>query len=460
MKDYFQNDVPILLKLSEHKELLDGFPGESGDSQFDARLIYNQRRPEEAQLIIYYKPSDHLYEKFRALAEAGTSILDLVNPALSPYKWVNPEFFEFSESSLIDFHGTNYFDHDKKSVILVIRNFCLFQNGRYAADARFSLADNAISHLTGYIQYGQLGTYDSDDKFIERNHNRWTRFGPVEFMLSLSHSYKQGEPKKDFVITRDAQLALRDDSEKVKDLELLSLGEDLCLLMSLYWEKNIDFFNALLRVNDRDNFGTREVFKLSGENFDSSQEFHLKDKYQNIYDFADSVNFEKFQTFRELIQEAVPRLVRIKHLDDISAFMVLYNIVEKFRNYFLNEPLDGSAFTVKEEYAFTGSESSINKFIKKKIKEIGEIVADADKQEFDSKAFEKVSFIKKTGLIDQFEGFIKYLHLDPNDYDVEFGQLIKVRNLIYHGNPPDRDLSLCNKELKALVYDIILAIIA
>ncbi|PTS90285.1 hypothetical protein DBR27_21815, partial [Flavobacterium sp. HMWF030] len=154
------------------------------------------------------------------------------------------------------------------------------------------------------------------------------------------------------------------------------------------------------------------------------------------------------------------RLLRIKHLDDISAFMVLYNIVEKFRNYFLNEPLDGSAFTVKEEYVFTGSEGSINRFIKKKIKEIGEIVADADKQEFDSKAFEKVSFIKKTGLIDQFEGFIKYLNLDPDDYDVEFGQLIKARNLIYHGNPPDRDLSLCNKELKALVYDITLAIIA
>ncbi|URC14833.1 hypothetical protein [Flavobacterium sp. B183] len=459
MKDYFQNDVPILLKLANHKELLEGFPGESEDVQFDARLIYNQRMPEEVQLIIYYKPSDYLYEKFRALAKAGIRILDLVNPAVSPNKWVHPEFFEFSESSLIDIHETHYYDHDKKSLILVLGNFCLFENGRYAGDARFRLAENAISHLAGYIQYGQLGSYDSDDKFIERNENRWTRFGPVEFMLSLNHSYKQGEPQKDFVITRDAQLVFRDDSEKLNDLQLLSLGEDLCLLMSLYWEKNIDFFNAVLRVNDKENYGTRQVFKLSSDKLDSSKEFHLKDSFPNIYDFAESVNFEKFQSYGELIQEAVPRLVTINNLDDISAFMILYNIIEKFRNFFLKKSLDGRAFTVKEEYAFTGSESYISKFIKTKIKEIGEIVAQVDKQEFESKAFEKVSFIKKTGLIDQFESFITYLNLDPDNYDVEFDQLIKVRNLIYHGNPPDRDVFLYNKEMKVLVYDILLSII-
>ncbi|MBZ4035264.1 hypothetical protein K6T82_10835 [Flavobacterium sp. 17A] len=460
MKDYYQKDVPILLKLAEHKEVLDGFPTESANSQYDARLIYNQRKPEEVQLKIYYKPSDHLYEKFRSLAKAGVSILDMIQPAVSPHKWVNPEFFEFSENSLIGIQETHYYDHDKKFLILVLQNFCLFENGRYAGDARFRLGDNAISHLAGYIQYGQLGTYDSDDKFIERNENRWTSFGPVEFMLSLNHSYKQGEPKKDFVITRDAELIIRDDSQKIKDLDLLSLGEDLCLMMSLYWEKSIDFFNALLRVNDRENYGTREVFKLSGERNDLSQEFHLKDKYSNIYDFAESIDFDKFQYLRELIREAVPRLISIKHLDDISAFMVLYNIVEKFRNFFLKNPLDGQTFTVKEEYAFIGSEGSINKFIKTKIKEIGEIVEEDDKLEFDSKAFEKVSFIKKTGLIDQFEGFIKYLKLDPGKYNIEFDQLIKVRNLIYHGNPPGRDLSPYNKELKALVYDILLAIIA
>ncbi|NWL02583.1 hypothetical protein DM790_17300 [Flavobacterium collinsii] len=460
MKDYYQKDVPILLKLAEHKEVLDGFPSESPDAQYDSRLIYNQRSPEEAQLTIYYKPSDHLYEKFRALAKAGINILDLVNPAASANKWMHPEFFEFSESSLIDFHETHYFDHDKKSVILVLGNFCLFENGRYAGDARFRLTDNAISHLAGYIRYGLLGTYDSDDKFIERNKNRWTRFGPVEFLLSLSHSYKQGEPKKDFVITRDALLVCRDESEKIKDLELLSLGEGLCLLMSLYWEKKIDFFNAVLRVNDRENYGTREVFKLSGDNPDTSQEFHLKDSYADIYEFAESVDFEKFQSFRELIQDAVPRLIRIKHLDDISVFMILYNIVEKLRNFFLTAPLNGSAFTVKEEFLFTRTDNQTNNFIKNKIKEIGEIVDDKDKKEFDAKAFQKVTFIKKTGLIDQFESFIAYLNLDPGNYNVKFDELIKIRNLIYHGNQPDRDVAPYNKALKILVYDMLMALIS
>lgn len=70
------------------------------------RLIYNQKRTEELQLVICYKPSDYLHEKFRALAKAGFSTVDLVNHAVSPNKWVHPEFFEFSESSLIDIHET------------------------------------------------------------------------------------------------------------------------------------------------------------------------------------------------------------------------------------------------------------------------------------------------------------------------------------------------------------------
>lgn len=99
-------------------------------------------------------------------------------------------------------------------------------------------------------------------------------------------------------------------------------------------------------------------------------------------------------------------------------------------------------------------------YIKDKIKEIVDIVVPSDKDEFSAKASDKVSFIKKTGLKDQFEGFVKYLDLNPEDYTLRFEDLINVRNVIYHGNIPEADIPLCNKELRKLVLNIILKITA
>lgn len=119
--------------------------------------------------------------------------------------------------------------------------------------------------------------------------------------------------------------------------------------------------------------------------------------YPTLYEFAQSVNFEKYQIYKVLVRQAVPRLIRIKNLDDISVFMILYNIIEKFRNYFLENPFGDTLFIIKEEFEFTKGVKRTNEFIKNKIKEIGEIVKEPDQAEFDSKANLKVSFIKKNG---------------------------------------------------------------
>ena len=52
-----------------------------------------------------------------------------------------------------------------------------------------------------------------------------------------------------------------------------------------------------------------------------------------------------------------------------------------------------------------------------------------------------MTFIKKTGLIDQSESFISHLDLDSDKYDINFEELIKIRNQIYHGNIPEVDVS-------------------
>lgn len=354
MEDYYQKDVPILLRLTECNERLkEQFAEDSPDMIYNSKLVYNQREAEKLKLFIYYKPSDYLFEKLDFLRKSEVNILELISGTVSGHAWVHPEFYDFSNSSLIEIRETHHFEHEKKQLVLIIDNLYLFENGWYARDARFKLNENVFPHLDNYVQYGQLGNYAQGDKFIQNTVNRETKFGPVEFVLSFNHDYKYSGTVRDILITRDVHLNLRDSTEKLTDVELLAFGEDLCLLMSLYWEKNIDFFNAILRVNDKEHYHNREVFRLCSENFDPSTEYDLRDQFPTFYDFTHSLSFEKFQICKQLLREVVPRLIKVRHLDDISAFMILYNIVEQFRNHFMLNALADQTFAIKEEFEFS-----------------------------------------------------------------------------------------------------------
>lgn len=457
MEEYFQKDVPILLRLSQYNESLKELIGDDSiDLVCSSKLVYNQREAERLQLFIYYKPGEYLFERLEFLNNAGINILEMIDRTVSRHAWVHPEYFDFSRSSLIGIRETHHFEHEKKSLVLVIDNLDLFENGWYARDARFRLNENVFPHIDNYVRYGQLGNYEQGDRFIQSTVNRQTKFGPVDFVLSFNHDYKSSGTIKDILITRDAHLTFRDSSEHLTDAELLELGEDLCLLMTLYWEEKIDFFNAIVKVNDNEHYRNREVFRLSNENVHPSRQYFLKEQFPIFYDFAESLSFKNFQVYKELVKEAVPRLIKANHLDDISAFMILYNIVEQFRNHFMRNPVAGETFAIKEEFEFSLSKSKTIAFIKGKIKEIVDIVAPSDKELFSAKASDKVSFIKKTGLKDQFEGFVKYLDLDPAEYALPFEDLVNVRNLIFHGNIPDADIPLCNRELKKLIFHILL----
>lgn len=461
MKEYFQNDIKIELYLEDsHKFFERNFGNNIFNKEYDTRLVYNQRNPEHLSLIIYYKQADFLYEKLVFLREKGINILSIIKPKTSINTWEIPDTYEFSNSDLIEIYESRSWEHDKKPVILVIDSLEIISNTRYAGDGRFKLTENIFNHLDNYIQYGQLGNYDHNDKFIEGNINRNTRFGPVNFVLSFHHFYEQSNSTKNINITRDAYLNISDNSETLTDDYLINLGNNICLLMSIYWEKNINFFIATIRINNSENYRTREIHKFSNENFDKSTEYHLKDSFVSFYDFIETISFEKYIIHQEFLEDSIPRLLRTKNVDDISAFMILYNIIEKIRNYFLSNTIDTKTYSIKEEFDFSVSKKATEKFIKNKIKEIEQIVAQPDKEEFNLKASDKVNFIKKTGLIDQFESLISFMTLNPAKYDIDFLILINIRNKIYHGNIPEVNIKPYNEQLKILIYDMVLIMIS
>lgn len=460
MKDYFQNDISIGLDLEGHRDILsETFGMDLSNSDYDSRVIYNQRNPEYLQLTIYYKQSDFLFEKFELLQEKGISILSIIKPKINTYKWEFPDILDFSQSRIIDIQESHYWEHNKKPVIITIDNIDILVNSRFSGDGRFKLTKNIFQHLDEYIRYGSLGSHHWDDKFIRKDLNRETIFGPINFIMSFEHFYERNYSKQNINIQRDAYLTITDTTEELTDAQLLEIGKSLCLLMSLYWEKPIDFFIANIRINNVENYRTREVLKYSNHFIDDSQDFLLKEKFETFYDFARSIDYEKFRAYSNILHEIIPRILKTKNVDEISAFMILYNIVEKIRNYFLSNSLGEKKFIIKEEFDFIHGKDKTNEIIKNKIKEIKEIVAESDKEEFESKASDKVTFIRKTGLKDQLDSLLIYLELDPKSYKINFINLINIRNDIYHGKLPKEDIKPYILQMINLAYDMIIKMI-
>lgn len=458
MKDYFRTDIEIKLDFDKHKEVLKERIQEElliTISNYKSKLIYYQRKPEYPILTIYYNPGYYLFEVLEFLNEKGICILETIKQKTKDHKWNFTDILAFSESNLINLQESNSWEHNEKPVVLTIDSLSILQSGKFVEFGNFKLTENIFQHLVDYIQYGQLANYKNDDKFIEKDNNIETNFGLVRFKLSFKHSYNSST-KFNIDISRDLFLIITNCPETLTDLEIIEIGNSLCLLMSFYWQKTIDFFNARVRINNIENYNTREILKYSNHLIDESNEYILKRQFASFYDFIDSINYSLFLENSELIKELVPRIIRTKNVDKISAFMILYNIIEKIRNYCISVPIKGKELLIKEEFNFTKGKKATDNFIKYKIKEIQEIVDDSDSEDFLNKASDKVSFIKKTGLIDQFESLLSHLELNLLGYNIDFTNLIKIRNSIYHGKLPKEDVKSYNEEMTILIYDMLL----
>jgi len=461
MDDYFQDDIKICIDFSGYIQLMEAQFGEGGANAspyYDARILYNHRKPETIDFIVYYNQAEYLFDKFEFLREQNIDILSLISAQPAQRRWDHPDKLDFSNSNLLDIQESHYWEHNKKPVILRLDNLEILKYDRISGDGRFQLTENSNQHIYEYINYGYLANWDPSDLFISRNDNKMIRFGDVDLILSFNHDYGKATKFK-FEINHDSYLTLTEDADSLTDVQLTEYGNIICQLMSFYWQKTIDYFHATIRVIGNPYVKTREQFKYSQHPVDETMEYPLKDRYETIYDFIETLDHQKVFSCTGLLNMIVPRIIQAKKVDDVSEFMLLYNIIETIRNHCMTNPINGRTLTIKEEYEFVNGKGTTNKKIKNKIKEISEIVKDEDKEDFLSNAHNKVTFIRKTGLKDQFDSLVTYLGLDPTLYNLDFIKLISIRNDIYHGNSPREDVKPYNDKMRILIDDLILVLI-
>nr|GEZ82056.1 hypothetical protein [Tanacetum cinerariifolium] len=461
MAEYFHLDFKIQLAFEQHKGLLEShfsYKPINYDTVYAATLTFNQIKSEHINFVIYYDHIDYVFEKLEFLKEHGVNLPSLIMSAPSESKWNYPDILNFENTALISLQESHYWQHDKKPVILVIDNVSISQEGGFFRHGRFDLTENIIQHIAKYITYNYTHHIDETERFVKQNNNRTIRFGPVEFTIMFEYYY-QSLAGREITVTRDPYLIITDHSESLPAEQLTDLGSNICLLMSFFWQKAIDFFHAKVRLNSLPHYRTKELIKYSDHLVDKSDDAVLESKFGTFYDFVERVDYDRFCNHTTILAEITTRIIKAKNIDPVSRFMVYYNVIEKIRNYCMVNSVRDNKLSIKEEYNFTVSKGETDKTIKETIKSIGPIVNEADRDNFLANANNKVNFIKKTGLLDQFESVITYLDLSPQDYSINFQKLVNIRNNIYHGKLPSDNIEEYNLQMNILIHDMLIKLI-
>lgn len=455
--DYSRWDIIVYLDFSEYISLFESFPIIDVSGDYNTRLLYNTEKPDTLLLSIYYDNNCSIYDRFDILKVQGINILDVIKKSNQAN---NQNEFCFENSRVIEFSSNPAgWEHDKNVVEITIDNIDILTNSSLSPVCQFHLTENSFVHIIEYVKYGYFGRLNINDKFIEETENRNTVFGDYSFVINMEHFHGISD-KNNLQIKRYPYIQLCEANNKT-DKELLDFGDMLCLLMSFFWNKRIDYFSGFTRVINNENFKSRHFFKYSKWNVDDDIEYPLKSDYSLFYDFIDDIDYEKTMFCKQLLNEIIPVLIQSKYVDDSSCFMLLFNLIEKVRNFCLDNRIQGrEQFTIKDEYIFLVSKNQAYTHIKNAILSLLEIIDENDREEFKTGASDKINGLKKTGLKDQFNSLIQYLGIDSNKYNIDFKELTRIRNKLFHGSQCDnREIDSYNEAMRTIAIDLILILI-
>lgn len=430
------------------------------DLEFDVNILYSDTTPDTCILQILMDSYSPLFSLLEFFDENNINFLNSIYPAND----TEHSTLHLNHTNIVGMEDDRGKWENGKRYFLITIDTCILQHNANVLipPASYILTPNALWLLDNLFEYNGF-TYNQPNRLeaIEKDSQRITFFNfniqfDIKFEMFLEESFNEWN------IKRWAKIDLLiPTSEYVNDLDNLKEKFNLLiLLISLYQNQIIDYTYAEIRQEDRYLCHLKSLKKLDYLEPKSSI---LKEREVSIYDFINSSNSPSLLQHSVFLHKTILRFIYSESLEGESRFMILYNILEQLRNYFIeiSEREESSTF-ISDEYTFIGSNRSRDRFIKNKIKEISEIVHDEEKELFEENANKKISFIRKKLMNNQFIQFFNYLEFDLAHYNLDFEYLLKIRNTLFHGHnlrSLDSSLEEESSKLKYLVFDIILELI-
>lgn len=438
--------------------------GQKISSEFNAEILINEvDKKFNLQLKIFHQIEESLGEKLTSWYDIHKqNYLKYFNfkNSIEPSDIININFSKSDYSKTTCYGRTDSKESDIKYFLIELTSIEIIYENDSSNEIEFYLNEESFKLIEKNYSYSSIPILsEATNSFNWKPHNYikdHITFGKISFKPEHHFSYKNNR-SDNVTIIKEPKISVLPNKQDVeytkKHVKLL------CILLSFYSQVKIDYSLSIINREKESYYDFREI-----ESYGKSDIFSLlKIKFRNKpFKFVESVNVQYLLDNIIFFEKIISRFNYALKTDGESKFMILYSLLEQIRNHYVTSgEITEKESTVKDKYSFKLNKKETNKYIKEKIESISEIIKEEDKELFLSEVSYKLSPLKYISMKNQFISLFNFLDLYPENFDLDFIELKKLRDTIFHGNPLDKNEELLLKinrsnKLPKFVSEVIL----
>ncbi len=477
MKNTYKDDVNISIDLAGMEEEIIGFITQPDDDNndhlnfyrdrlnslkgeiFESEFYYDYSKPDILELFIYYKQVFFLKDLFDLLVSNGKRLFDYLKVAEPEFNYGQHELYDFSESILLNIlDSPSLWKLGRRPVIIQFKKLIRYTESKYARKSTFYLSTNSIDAFArGYFLPSSDGLQFKNEKL-----DFPIKWGVHHFNYGFQHEILEFNVHN-INLLRLPYITLPYQYNYSPE-EMIELVDKLCTIISLFCHKEVSLFYAHIDYEiKKENRTYRTIlYHDDSKEYIDENEYNIWfDDYFLLENLVDAVDQKKLDVCYPLMKEIVRRIIKSLRVDEISEFMLLYNVIEKIRNHFIkiSESMGEKTF-IDEQFNFTVNEEEALAIINNKLNEISEIIEESDKQAFQRKIVGTADHLKLKVMKDQWYKFFDYIKIETSLYGVDLKKLIKTRSRIFHGSAKGTSgIVEYNAAMRKIIKDLIIKLI-
>lgn len=414
-------------------------------------------KPERKIILkVYYDDNTYLYQKLSRYKDQLKDSNELVqNIELTYAKSENIKNIDFSLSKWKKIKmSSSYYEGDQRYLLIELGSIKFeFKPQKKKEEntdwlySEFYLNEASRKIIEYFYSYPGFGFSNNSVWEAHNRSNKYFMFGKAEIMLDFNFYYRRESDNQAHNIYSEPRLNIR--HKDLNEDTLVGYCKLVCATMSIFRAEYVDFNFARIHKEDK----TITISKIDSEvlSLSDSKDIQQLGFYGDFTDFLKAIQLSKIEDKINIYSKFSEKYVLAKKLDGESKFMIFYNLLEQIRNIYIDPK------SLKQEYSFTTGKSKTGKIIRSKLRELVDIIQEDEKKDFSDNVITHSNSIKLLPMKNQFQGLFDLFSIDLTNQDLNFGDLVKIRNKIFHGHfidSNDNELKKANDKLPILVGKI------
>jgi len=411
------------------------------NGEYEAEIVINENNVQEIILKIFFNHKEYLADKIMWWnTKNDTNLLSQfkVTEIIQPDNLIDVDFSNYSTIGMTrssDFieNGIHYFTIKLNGVIKVFNNKEQGSSEFYLNNQAFQLIESNYRYNINFPWFDELFELKATSDVKE-----YIQFNRIKFKPEHNFYNSSQLEENEIKIKKEPKLSVKYSS--LNEQEIKNNIQLICSLYSFYSKQKIDYFFSRIYTDNNLYLEFRHIDNFHVKN---PHGFFRFDFYNNPLNLIININSNHLIENFEFVTNIIDRFNYALSTEGESRFMILYNILEQVRNqYILNKKIEQEKAgenpnlkKVVEEYNFTRSKTQTDKFIKKNLERIKEIISEEHKELFQSEVGHKIFPIKVLSMINQFKSLFTFLEVNPKEFELDFKKLKSLRDSIFHGRP-------------------------